>query len=110
MKLIVCLVVVCGVLIINTKSSSINSEDGMSNDGSFQSSLENDSSEQFSNSIEDQLDLLEQQMRQAENIGSKISKKSMKPIVHNGYTLDVNIDSFKTTVCKRNFLSHFFQN
>jgi hypothetical protein len=100
MKLIFCLVVTFSILIINAKSSSLDSEDSMSNSRSNEELFsENDSSERFSNSLVDQLDLLEKKMKQAENLGFRINKKSMKPIVHNGYTLDINIDTFKSTVC-----------
>jgi hypothetical protein len=76
------------------------SDNSDSKENSLSSFFNNDSSESLSNTLDHQLDLLEQKLNDAEDSKSRISKKSLKPIVHNGYTLDINIDTFKTTVCE----------
>ncbi len=117
MKLIVFLVVALVVLISNARCENNREElmvnnlksDYDSNEENLSDLIKNDSSEVTeTNSIEEQLEFLEKKMKEVEQLKSSTKMKKstmMKPIVHNGYTLDINIDAFKSTVsASLNFL------
>jgi hypothetical protein len=101
MKVIICLLALYMLIVngecemmANKAMSQLYGNDFDSNDVAFMNNKESDESayDQLEN------DKFEDDEQLFEKMRSIRSKKSMKPIVHNGYTLDINIDMFKSTV------------